>query len=151
MPLQVDVVTIERRVYSAEDVEMVIAPGSEGEMGVLPRHEPLVTALKEGELEIVRPGARDILAIGGGYMQVRPSHVVIMADVAEQADEIDLERAEAARRRAEERLREAPKDVDAAQALAALRRAQVRLKVARRHRRRTGSRTGPGRADSSEG
>lgn len=135
MPLQVDVVTIERRVYSAEDVEMVVAPAVEGTMGVLPRHEPLVAALAEGELRIVRPGASEVLAIGGGFMQVRPRHVVVMADVAERAAEIDLERAERARRRAEQRLEAAPQDLDAERALAALRRAQVRVKVARRARR----------------
>ncbi len=135
MALQVDVVTIERRVYSADDVEMVVAPAVEGVMGVLPRHEPVVTALTEGELRIVGADESVVLAIGGGFMQVRPTHIVILADVAERADEIDLERAERARRRAQERLEAAPGDLDAERALASLRRAQVRLKVGRRARR----------------
>jgi len=134
MPLQLDIVTIERQVYSADDVDMVIAPGSEGVLGILPRHEPIITALKEGELEIIRGGAREILAIGGGFMEVRGTRVVVMADVAEHAEEIDEARAEAARQRAEEALRAAPRAEDAEQALASLRRAQVRLKVARRRR-----------------
>jgi F-type H+-transporting ATPase subunit epsilon len=134
MPLQLDVVTIERQVYSANDVDMVIAPGTEGVMGILPRHEPLITGLAEGVLEIVRGENREILAIGGGFMEVRGSQVVVMADVAEHADEIDIARAEAARNRAEQAIREAPRSEDAAKALAALQRAQVRLKVARKRR-----------------
>ncbi|RIL10121.1 F0F1 ATP synthase subunit epsilon [bacterium] len=134
MPLQLDVVTIEREVFSATDVDMVVAPGTEGLLGILPRHEPLITTLKEGELEIIRGGKRDYLAIGGGFMEVRGTRVVVMADVAEHAEEIDIARAEAARARAEQARREAPRAEDADQALASLRRAQVRLKVARRKR-----------------
>ena len=85
MPLQLEVVTIERRVYSADDVDRVIAPGSEGVMGILPRDEPIITGLKEGELEIIRGETREILAIGGGFMEVRGNQVVVMADVAEHA------------------------------------------------------------------
>jgi ATP synthase F1 epsilon subunit len=106
---RLDVVTIERQVYSANDVDMVIAPGTEGVMGILPRHEPLITGLAEGVLEIVRGENREILAIGGGFMEVRGSQVVVMADVAEHADEIDIARAEAARARAEQAIREAPR------------------------------------------
>ena len=84
MPLQLEVVTIERRVYSADDVDMVIAPGSEGVMGILPRHEPIITGLKEGELEIIRGETREILAIGGGFMEVRANQVVVMAVVADR-------------------------------------------------------------------
>jgi F-type H+-transporting ATPase subunit epsilon len=135
MGLQVSIVTIEREVYSADGVDMVIAPGSEGEMGIRERHEPLMTALKAGELTIVRGGERETLAIGGGYMQVRPTHVVVMADVAERAEEINVERAQAAKRNAENALREAPTREDAERALAKLQRAVVRLKVARRRRR----------------
>lgn len=139
MPLQLDIVTIERQVYSASDVDAIVAPGSEGLLGILPRHEPLITALKEGELEIIRGGKREYLAIGGGFMEVRGSRVVIMADVAEHADEIDIARAEAARASADQARREAPRAEDAEQAMASLRRAQVRLKVARRKRGAGGS------------
>jgi len=132
MPLAVTVVTIEREVYSAADVDMVVAPGVEGVLGVLPRHEPLITALQEGALEIVRGDEREVLAIGGGFMEVHGARVVVMADVAERAGDIDEARAEAARRRAEEVLAATPSQVDADQALAALRRATARLKVARR-------------------
>ena len=134
MPLHLEVVTIERVVYSADDVTMVIAPGVEGVLGILPRHEPLITSLTEGVLEIVRGDERDLLAIGGGFLEVHGAQVVVMADVAEKAGEIDLERAEAARRRAERILAEMPGGQDNRAALAAMRRATVRLKVAR-HRR----------------
>jgi F-type H+-transporting ATPase subunit epsilon len=144
MPLRLDVVTIERLVYSANDVDMVIAPGTEGQMGILPRHEPLITGLTEGALEIVRGEERLVLAIGGGFMEVRGSEVVVMADVAEHAEEIDVARAEAARERAEQALREAPRREDAEEALHAMRRAEIRLKIARRARRARAPHAGHG-------
>jgi F-type H+-transporting ATPase subunit epsilon len=109
-------------------------------MGILARHEPIVTALREGVVEIVRPEARDVLAIGGGFVEVRQSHVVILADAAEHAHEIDVARAEQARQRAEQALKEAPRKEDAEEALAALRRATVRMEVAKRARRRAAER-----------
>jgi len=135
MPIKLDIVTIERQVFS-EDVDMVVAPGTEGMLGILPHHAPLMTGLKPGELVIKRRGQPDqLLAIGGGFMEVRPDHVTILADSAEHASEIDVARAEEARRRAEELLLEKPADLAQYAALeAALRVAQVRLKVARRHR-----------------
>ena len=136
MPMQLNVVTIEREVYSADDVDMVNVPGIEGVMGILPRHSPVVTALGQGDLEIIRGEEREHLAIGGGFMQVRNSEVVIMADAAEKADEIDEDRAQQARQRAKQALDEAGDRVDMEKALAALRRAEVRLKVAKRGRRR---------------
>ncbi len=140
MPLHVDIVTIERQVYSASDVDMVIAPGMEGELGVLVRHEPVITALKEGVLQIVRGNERDVLAIGGGFLEMRHNQVVILADVAEQADEIDIARAEAARERAQQALKEAPQREDAEEALHAMRRAAVRLEAAKKARRRAADR-----------
>lgn len=134
MPLKLNVVTMEREVYTADDVQAVIVPGTEGVMGILPRHEPIISALKEGEIEIVRPGHRDVLAIGGGFVEVRGQHVIIMADAAEQSDEIDLERAERARREALEALAKAPAEGMRLEAVHALRRAETRIKVARRRR-----------------
>lgn len=134
MPIQLDVVTVERRVYSADDVSMVVVPGSEGVMGILPNHAPIVTALKQGELEIIRGESRESLAIGGGFVQIRGSHVVVMADAAEQAEDIDIERAEAARERARKALAEAPADANLEHNLAALHRAEIRIKVARKRR-----------------
>lgn len=134
MPLTLTVVTMEREVYSADDVERVIVPASEGVMGILPRHEPILSALKEGELEIVRPGQRDILAISGGFIEVRGLQVIVMADMAEQSDEIDLARAERARAEALEALAKAPAQAERLDMVHALRRAETRIKVARRRR-----------------
>ena len=138
MPLKLEIVTQERRVYSADDVEMVIAPGSEGEMGILPRHAPLITSLQEGVMRVKRAaGAEEVLAIHGGFMEVLPDHVTVLADAAERAEEIDLARAEEARQRAEELMKQRRDDkVDYARAEAALRRSLVRLKVAEGRRRR---------------
>lgn len=141
MPLKLDIVTVERLVYS-QDVDMVIAPGIDGEMGILPHHAPLLTALTYGELRVKRGEDEDSFAISGGFMEVQPDQVTVLADTAERADEIDLERAEAARRLAEESL-EAMVDekVDFAKAEAALRRSMIRIKVAQARRRRGGRRS----------
>ena len=139
MPTHLDIVTIERKVYS-EDVDMVIAPGSEGELGILPNHTPLLTTLKEGVLRIKRGGEEEAFAIGGGIMEVLPDRVIVMADAAEHSDEIDVARAEQARQRAEALIKERPPGIDLDTALAALRRSQVRLKVAQRRRGREGVR-----------
>jgi F-type H+-transporting ATPase subunit epsilon len=134
--IRLDIVTAERAVYS-EDVEMVIAPGVEGQLGILPHHAPLMTMLEPGEL-IVRKGAEEFsLAVSGGFLEVRPDRVIVLADSAERAEEIDIARAEEAKRRAEQRLveRYVP-DVDAARVEASLRRSLIRLKVAARRRKR---------------
>lgn len=136
--LALEIVTIERKVFEAEDIEMLIAPAVEGEMGILPRHTPTLTALKPGELLIRhRDGTEEPFAIGGGFIEVRPDKVIVLADTAEHVDEIDIERAEQARQRAEELLREGPpEEGPSVSALRdALARSRVRLKVARRRRR----------------
>ena len=134
--IRLEVVTAEHSLFS-DDVDIVIAPGIEGELGILPRHVPLLTALAYGELIARKDGAEHSFVIGGGFLEVRPDKVVVLADVAERAEEIDIERAEAARRRAEERLREAAGfELDLARAEASLRRATARLRVAERRRRR---------------
>ncbi len=135
--LKLDIVTAERVVYSAE-VEEVIAPGVEGQLGILPHHAPLMTILQAGELVVKKGGQEEILAISGGFLEVRPDHVIILADQAERAEEIDAARAEAARKRAEERLKQRPAGVDETRAEAALRRALVRLQVAERVKTRKG-------------
>lgn len=136
MPLRLDVVTVERLVFSGE-VDMVIAPGIEGELGILPHHAPLMTALTYGELRARRGEQEETFAIGGGFMEVLPHQVTVLADSAERADEIDLERAEQARRRAEERMQLYAQDkADFSKAEAALRRSLVRIKVAEEQRRR---------------
>ena len=135
MPLHLDIVTIERQAFSG-DVDIVIAPGVQGEMGILPRHAPLITALNGGELRFTQDGEEQIFAIGGGYLEVLDDQVTVLADSAENAAEIDVARAEAARERAEQLLKEGPTDpVDYQVIEGALRRSRVRLKVARKRRR----------------
>lgn len=138
MPLKLEIVTQERRVYMAEDVDMVIAPGTEGEMGILPRHAPLITSLAEGVMRVRRAGSREeVLAIHGGFMEVLPDRVMVLADAAERAEEIDVARAEEARQRAEELMKQRREDrIDYTRAEAALRRSLVRLKIAGTRRQR---------------
>jgi F-type H+-transporting ATPase subunit epsilon len=135
-PIRLDIVTAERVVFS-EEVDIVVAPGVLGELGVLPHHAPLMTTLEPGELK-VRKGAEEYsVAISGGFLEVRPDRIIILADAAERADEIDIARAEAAKQRAQQRLTHPAPEVDLAQAEAALRRSLARLKVAEKRRRRT--------------
>jgi F-type H+-transporting ATPase subunit epsilon len=148
--IRCEIVTAERTVFE-DDVSMVVAPGIEGQLGILPQHAPLMTVLTYGELLIRREGREDeFIAIGGGFMEVGPDHVTILADSAERADEIDVDRAEAARRRAEELMAQKQRrDADLARAEAALRRSMIRLRVARR-KRRPGS-GAPGMGQSTGG
>ncbi|MBN9492145.1 F0F1 ATP synthase subunit epsilon [bacterium] len=143
MPLTVEIVTAERVVSTELGVDILIAPGSEGMLGILPKHAPLMTTLKPGELVFRRGSEEESFAISGGFLEVRQDQVTILADQAEAAGEIDVERAEAARARAEERVRRAREqgvsDVDMARAAAALQRSLVRLRVAERRRPRSGA------------
>ncbi|MDI6815351.1 MAG: F0F1 ATP synthase subunit epsilon [Dehalococcoidales bacterium] len=134
--IRLDIVTAERVVYS-EDVDVIVAPGVEGQLGILPHHAPLMTILQPGELRVRKGGGELTLAISGGLLEVRPDRVIVLADAAERAEEIDVARAEEAKRRAEQRLHErrAP-GIDAARAEAALRRALARLRVVERQRKR---------------
>lgn len=143
MPLTVDIVTAERVVYSEEGVDEVVAPGIEGELTVLPMHAPLLTMIKPGVMRIVKGNDETEMAIDGGFLEVRGDRVTVLADAAERAEEIDVARAEEARRRAERQLEERETEVDLARVAAELQRALVRLKVAERRRRRTGVRPGP--------
>lgn len=138
--IRLDIVTAERVVYS-EDVNVVVAPGIEGQLGILPHHAPLMTTLLPGELRVKKGEEEFSLAISGGFLEVRPDRVIVLADAAERAGEIDVARAEEAKRRAQERLTHLAPDVDATRAEAALRRSLARLKVAerRRHRRPSAS------------
>ena len=133
--LRLDIVTAERQVYS-EEVDLVVAPGVDGEMAILPGHAPLMTTLQPGELLIRRDGEETPLVITGGFLEVRPERVTVLADAAERVEEIDAERAEEAKRRAEERLGEKLGAADLARAEAALRRSMIRLRVVQKRRRR---------------
>ena len=142
LTLHLEILTIERKVFE-DDVNMVVAPGSEGVLGILPRHAPVLTSLTYGELQVKKDGEPDrYFAIGGGVMEVQPYYVIVMADSAERADEIDVERAMASRRRAEELLSRADKTIDFSRAEAALRRSDTRLKVAQRRRNARDDRPG---------
>jgi F-type H+-transporting ATPase subunit epsilon len=135
MPLLLEIVTPERQVFS-DEVDSVVCPGVEGELGILPHHAPLLTTLGVGELRIRRAGEEEFFAIAGGFLQVRPDKVVVMAETADIASEIDLERAVAARREAEQQLSENFEEpADLARARAALQKALLRIRVAERHRR----------------
>jgi F-type H+-transporting ATPase subunit epsilon len=133
--IKLDIVTAERVVFS-EDVDMVVAPGVEGQLGVLPHHTPLMTMLTPGELFVRKGGEEFYLAISGGFLEVRPDRVIVLADAAERVEEIDVARAEEAKRRAEERLQTHALGTDEARAEASLRRSLARLKVVERRRKR---------------
>src|SRR6188472_2528717 len=105
MPLLLEIVTPERQVFS-DQVDSVVCPGVEGELGILPHHAPLLSTLGFGELRIRKGGQEEIFAIAGGFLQVRPDKVVVMAETADLASEIDLEAAEHARREAERAIAE---------------------------------------------
>lgn len=142
MPIDLEIVTIERIVFAGA-VDMVTAPGTEGEMGILPNHAPLMTALTYGELRVKRGDEEQSFAIGGGFMEVLPQHVTVLANTAERADEIDLQRADAARRRAEQRMEARQEDLDYSRLEATLRRARTRIKVAEAMKKRRGRRGQP--------
>jgi F-type H+-transporting ATPase subunit epsilon len=135
MPLQLEIVTPERLAYS-DEVDAVTLPGSEGELGVLPHHAPLVSTLGLGELRIRKGGTEESFAIVGGFLQVLPTKVVVLAETADMASEIDLEKAQEARREAEKALESGYHEgADLSTARAALQTALLRERVAqRRHR-----------------
>jgi len=136
--IRCEIVTVERLVYE-NDIDSLTAPAAMGEIQILPHHAPLITCLSPGELVVQRADQTEHFAIGGGYLEVLADQVTVMADTAERADEIDEARAQAARERAEQMLREHPPDAEDYAAIeGALRRSLVRLEVARRrkHRRR---------------
>ena len=127
-PIKLEVVSAERLVYS-DDVDTVIAPGVEGQLGILPHHAPLMTMLESGEL-LIKKGTDEIsLVVSGGFMEVRPDQIIVLADAAERIEEIDVTRAEEARRRAEEKLEHRASNIDLEKAEMALKRSLVRLKA----------------------
>ena len=134
MPLLLEIVTPEKLAYS-DTVDAVVLPGSEGELGVLPHHAPLVSMLGVGELRIRKGGETEIFAIAGGFLQVRPDKVVVMAETADMASEIDLEKAHEARREAERALESGfHEGADLSLARASLQQALLRIRLAeRRH------------------
>ena len=135
MPLAVEIVTAERSVLR-EQADMVVAPGAEGVLGILPRHAPMIALLKPGELRLKRGAEEHAIAISGGVMQVEPVRVIVLADAAERAEEIDEARAREAVERARQRMADLKDRGDQLQLQAAIERANVRLRVVERRRRR---------------
>lgn len=137
MSTKLEIVTVERLLYS-EDVDMVVAPGIEGVLGILPNHAPLLTALKFGELVVRKQGEDDqSFAIGGGFMEVVPGKITVLADVAERAEEINLDRAKAARERAEGLLESGSLSMDElVRVEASIRKALVRIKIAEKRKQK---------------
>ena len=135
---QVEFVTAEGRILSQE-ADFVVAPGIDGELGVLPRHIPLLTPLATGEVMVRNDGHEERIYVSGGFLEVLPERVVILADDAERAEDIDESRAEAARQRAKELLAQDEGNADAAAQLEA---AVFRLRVAEIRRRRRGDHAG---------
>lgn len=135
MPIECEIVTQERTVFS-DMVDAVNVPGSEGRMGILPHHTALLTTLGYGEVYVRKDGEEQYFAIGGGFVEVQPDKVIILADSAEHAAEIDIERALQAQERAKKFMAEGvPEDPERyAQIRASLERAQIRVDVAKRRR-----------------
>lgn len=135
MPIRCEIVSQDRMVYEG-DVDIVVLPGMDGEMGVLPHHAPLLTTLKFGIIKVRAKGNEQVFAVAGGVAEIQPDIVTVLADAAENVQEIDVARAEIARRHAEDALAKVnPDDVDTLLALEnALRRSNLRLDVAKRFR-----------------
>ena len=143
-PFNLQIVTAEREILS-RDVDLMVVPGIEGEMTILPRHAPLLTQVKPGEIRVRSNDQEWDMAISGGFLEVGGNRAVILADAVERAEEIDLARAETALKRAEERLEHRDGRVDLGRALTALARAEARIRLYRRYSRRTGA---PGQTHS---
>ncbi|MCV0402094.1 MAG: F0F1 ATP synthase subunit epsilon [Chloroflexi bacterium] len=135
MPLQLEVVSPERRVFT-DEVDMVVVPGRNGQLGILPHHTPLISSLGVGELRIKKGDTEQSLLISGGFVEVRPDKVIVMADLAEHSDEIDEARAVEARRQAEAELQQTKDPVDIARVRASLQTALMRERIATRRRSR---------------
>jgi F-type H+-transporting ATPase subunit epsilon len=135
MPIQLDIVTPERLAFS-EEVDAVTVPGSEGELGILPHHAPLVSTLGVGELRIRKGTTEESFAIFGGFLQVLPDKVIVLAETADMASDIDLEKAQEARREAEQALETGYHEgVDLSAARASLQLALLRIRLAEGRRR----------------
>ena len=145
--MQLEIITAEQQVFS-DEVELLVAPGIEGQLGILPHHAPLMTALQPGEILIRKDGNETFLVVTGGFMEVMGNKVTILADACERSDEINEERAQIAVDRARERMANQGTDMQLERAVASVRRAQVRLNVVRRRRTRA-PRPGAGDAGGS--
>lgn len=133
MPVPLRVVSVERSLFEG-DVDFIVASGIDGELGILPHHAPLMTILKPGALKITQGGQEQLLFVGGGFLEVLPDRVTVLADVAEHAEEISIEQAEQARRRAQEKLAGTLTSAEETEFQNALAMAEARLRLARARR-----------------
>ena len=133
--LTIELVTPERHVLAEEDVDVVIAPGIEGELAVLPQHAPLVTELRPGAIVLRRGGEEEILAVSGGFLEVLGDTVTVLADTSERSEDINLERAQEARDRALEAMDMTMTPSEVLEARISLLRALARIRAAQRRRR----------------
>ena len=140
MTIRCEIVSQDRTVFTG-DVDIVVLPGAGGEMGVLPKHAPVLTTLKYGIVRVRKAGKEELFTVAGGVAEVQPDIVTILADAAENVEEIDEARADAARKRAEEALKKGvPADTDSYLAMeAALRRSNLRIDAVRRYRKNSRS------------
>ena len=138
MPIRCEIVSQDRLVFQG-DVDIVILPGAAGEMGILPHHSPILTTLKFGVIKVRINGVEQVFTVAGGVAEIQPQIVTVLADAAENVEEIDTARAEYARKRAQEALAKGiPQDTDSYLAVeAALRRSNLRLEAAQRYRKRS--------------
>lgn len=152
MSIRCEIVSQDRMVFEGE-ADIIVVPGTLGQMGILPHHEPLLTTLDYGVIKVRYQGKEEIFTVAGGIMDVQPDLVTILADAAEKVVEIDIARAEEAKRRAEKYLEEGPpRDTDAYLRMeAALRRSNLRLDAVRRYRRSTRSSVSPSLEDKNPG
>ena len=136
MTIRCEIVSQDRTVFTG-DVDIVVLPGAAGEMGILPKHAPVLTTLKYGIIKIRKGGREELFTVAGGVAEVQPDIITVLADAAENVEEIDIDRAEAARKRAEEALSKGvPADTDVYLAMeAALRKSNLRLDAVRRYRK----------------
>jgi F-type H+-transporting ATPase subunit epsilon len=136
MPLHVEIVTQEGKLFEEKEADMVIVPGSEGEMGILPRHSPILTTLAYGELRVKKGNAEEDFIVYGGIVDIRPGHVIVLADTAESSFSVDTAKVEEARKRATELMKSGPPAEDEATILQELRRAELAVKVSQKTRNR---------------
>ena len=132
-PTNLQVISAEKVLYE-DDVDIVVCPGIEGELGILPQHAPIFTLLQTGEIRVKKGEQEDSIFVTGGFLQITQEKVVVLADAGEQAQDIDEERASRAKERAEERLNQQEQDTDIPRAENALRRSVTRLRVAERNK-----------------
>ena len=141
MTIRCEIVSQDRTVFQG-DVDIVVLPGAAGEMGILPHHAPVLTTLKYGVIKVRRNNKEELFAVAGGVAEIQPSIITILADAAENIEEIDVVRAKAAKKRAEDALANLSPEEDRDSYLvmeAALRRSNLRLDVVRRYRRASGN------------